>query len=50
MLPKCLVNVGIATWAYAKVIAEWHGNASRMLLLRLLDAQQNESAEDEKPS
>jgi hypothetical protein len=40
--PKCLVQVAIATWAFAKAFMDWHGNANWMLLLRLLDAQQNQ--------
>src|SRR5215213_4413155 len=32
-LPKCLVQVAIATWAFSKSFTDWHGNASRMLLL-----------------
>ena len=46
--PKCLVQAAVATWAYSKVITEWHGNVSRMVLLRLLDAYENESVEDQK--
>jgi len=39
--PKCLLYLCFATWAFTKVFYEWHGNAQRMLLLKLLDAQQD---------
>jgi hypothetical protein len=42
--PKCLVHVAIAAWAFSKAITDWHGNVNRMLLLRLLDAQQAQPA------
>src|SRR5258708_4963122 len=44
--PKCLVHLAIATWAFAKASTDWHGNANRMLLLRLLDARQNQTTND----
>ena len=46
--PKCLVQLAIATWAFAKAFTDWHGNANRMLLLRLLDAQQNQKTTNDK--
>ncbi len=42
--PKCLVQAAVAAGAYFKAFSEWHGNVSRMLLLRLLDTHQNEDA------
>ena len=44
--PKCLVQAAIATWAFTKAITDWHGNPNRMLLLRLLDAQQSQPPND----
>ena len=46
--PKCLVQVAIATWAYSKALTEWHGNVSRMLLLRLLHEREKQSLDDQK--
>ena len=43
LFPKCLVLLAITTWLFKKVITEWHGNVNRMLLLKLLEAQQKES-------
>jgi hypothetical protein len=34
--PKWLLMLGCGTWALGKALADWNGNASRMLLLRLL--------------
>ena len=39
VFPKLLIHVAVATWAFSVVIRDWHGNVTRMLLLRLLDAQ-----------
>ena len=45
--PKCLILLAAVTWAFGKTFVDWHGNANRMLLLRLLDAQQqNQSANE----
>jgi hypothetical protein len=41
--PKLLIQIVLATWAFAKAFHDWHGNVTRMLLLRLLDAQQREA-------
>src|SRR5258706_7464865 len=41
--PKWLVLLAFATWAFGKAFSDWHGNANRVLLLRLLDAQQKET-------
>jgi len=38
--PKVIFMTGIAGAMIAIVIKDWHGNVNRMLLLRLLDAQQ----------
>jgi hypothetical protein len=46
--PKCLVQVAIAAWAYAKVITEWHGNVSRTILLRLLATRETENTDEQK--
>ena len=45
--PKCLLGMILAGWLIAWPISNWHGNVSRMLLLRLLDAQQSQKAPDE---
>jgi predicted membrane-bound spermidine synthase len=47
--PKWLLMLGCGTWALGKALADWNGNASRMLLLRLLDAQQNQTTNDRNP-
>jgi hypothetical protein len=44
--PKCLVLLASITWAFGKAFSDWHGNANRMLLLRLLDAQQKQMTHD----
>ena len=46
--PKCLVGFCLAAWFVSWAVRDWHGNAYRMLLLRLLDAQQKEPSRDEK--
>jgi hypothetical protein len=45
--PKCLLGIAIGAWLIVVAIRDWHGNVNRMLLLKLLDAQQKESARDE---
>jgi hypothetical protein len=40
--PKALMMMGFAGVAVGIAIRDWHGNANRMLLLKLLDAQQKE--------
>ena len=37
--PKCLIVMIGAAWLIAWPITNWHGSANRMLLLKLLDAQ-----------
>src|SRR5258706_5593623 len=41
--PKCLLGMLLAVWLITWPLAHWHGNVNRMLLLRLLDAQQSET-------
>jgi hypothetical protein len=38
--PKCFLWFGIGGWFIVWAIRDWHGNANRMLLLRLVEAQQ----------
>jgi hypothetical protein len=45
--PKCLLEFGLGGWLIVWAITNWHGNVNRMLLLRLLDAQQKEAKKDE---
>ena len=45
--PKCLVGMIGAAWLIVWPITSWRGSVNRMLLLRLLDAQQNEKARGE---
>ena len=42
LLPTSLFMSGIAGGIIAWVIQDWHGEVKRMLLLRLLDAQQRQ--------
>ncbi|MCW5554257.1 MAG: hypothetical protein KIS67_19125 [Verrucomicrobiae bacterium] len=37
---KCCFYLFFGTWCLATVCFKWHGDVNRMLLLRLLDAQQ----------
>jgi hypothetical protein len=32
-----------SAWCIIKALVDWHGNTNRMLLLKLLDAQQSQS-------
>ncbi len=45
---KFYLMIGVTVVFLGLAIRDWHGNVHRMLLLRLLDAQQKESARDEK--
>jgi hypothetical protein len=45
--PKALLMMVIASGFIALAIRDWRGNVHRMLLLRLLDAQQKKSDNDE---
>ena len=44
--PKCFVMLAIGLIVIGWVWRNWHGNVHRMLLLRLLDAQQKQPAKD----
>jgi hypothetical protein len=37
--PNCLILFGVAFFVIFRAIRDWHGNANRMLLLKLLEAQ-----------
>jgi hypothetical protein len=37
--PKILLGIVLGTWFVIWPLTSWHGNATRMLLLKLLDAQ-----------
>jgi len=41
--PKCLIGFAFGAWLIGSAIRDWHGNVNRMLLLKLLEAQQKES-------
>jgi hypothetical protein len=43
MWPKCLLGFVVGACLIGVAIRDWHGNVNRMLLLKLLDAQQQES-------
>jgi hypothetical protein len=38
--PNCLLALCYAAWCISVAIRDWHGNPGRMLLLKLLEAQQ----------
>jgi hypothetical protein len=42
--PKCLVLFGIGAYLIIWTIRDWHGNANRLLLLKLLEAAQRDEA------
>jgi hypothetical protein len=46
--PKVLLMIVMASAFIALAVRDWRGNVNRMLLLRLLDAQQKESDGHEK--
>ena len=46
--PKCLIVMIGAMWLIVWPVTNWHGSVNRMLLLRLLDAQQSQKAHDER--
>lgn len=46
--PKVLLMMVFASWLVGLAIRDWHGNVQRMLLLRLLDAQQTQAEKDER--
>jgi hypothetical protein len=47
LLPTSLLMAGFAAGLIAWAIRDWHGEVKRMLLPRLLDAQQNQTAKHE---
>jgi len=42
---KCCFYLGFGFWCFVTAIVKWHGDVNRMLLLRLLDAQQEVNKE-----
>jgi hypothetical protein len=44
---KCCLWFWIGTWALVTVSTKWHGDVNRMLLLRLLDAQEKQQVGDD---
>jgi len=40
---QCCFYSVFGIWSLVTVVLDWHGNANRMLLLKLLDAQQKDS-------
>src|SRR2546427_533316 len=41
--PKCLIGFVLGTCLVVLAIKDWHGNANRVLLLKLLDAQEKQA-------
>ena len=41
--PKCLIGFIVGTCLIVLAIKDWHGNTSRLLLLKLLDAEQKQA-------
>jgi hypothetical protein len=48
--PKVLLGFCFGSWYIIVAIRDWHGNINRILLLKLLDAQQSTSATSAKTS
>jgi hypothetical protein len=46
VVTKCFLMFLFAVWCLAVAFRDWHGNANRLLLLRLLDAQKKETNND----
>ena len=42
MWPKCLLGFVVGTCLIVLAIRDWHGNVNRVLLLKLLDAQEKQ--------
>jgi hypothetical protein len=42
--PKCLILFGFGAFIIIWTIRDWHGNANRVLLLKLLEAQQKDES------
>jgi hypothetical protein len=47
--PKCLIGFIFGAWLVVWTIINWHGNANRILLLRLLDANQKQADAEKHP-
>ena len=43
MWPKCLIGFVVGACLIVFAIQDWHGNTNRVLLLKLLDAQQKQA-------
>jgi hypothetical protein len=48
IFPIILVFVGTATICFTLVIRDWHGNATRSLLLKLIDAETEQDRANDK--
>jgi hypothetical protein len=46
--PQCLVMCWVSGWFIVKAVADWNGNANRILLLKLLDEHQAPSPSPSK--
>jgi len=46
--PNCLLALCYSAWCISVAIRNWHGNTTRMLLLKLLQAQQTQSPDPAK--
>jgi hypothetical protein len=46
--PQILLMSGLAGAFIGLAIRDWHGNVTRMLLLKLLDAQEKQAGKDER--
>ena len=46
--PKMLLAMCLTAWLIIWPAANWRGNATRILLLKLIEAQQSEKSDDEK--
>lgn len=42
--PTCLLGCSFSGWLIVWTLVNWHGDVNRMLLLRLLDAQQKQAS------
>jgi len=45
--PKILVAIALAAWFIVWPLTSWHGNGTRLLLLKLLDAQRDKEHDDD---
>src|SRR5438874_1461605 len=46
--PKMMLAMGFAAWFMIWPLTSWRGNASRLLLLKLLDAQSQRTSNENK--